>query len=427
MEILKKQLYTPIGEEIFYGTLKNGLKIYLIPKKDLQETCGMLLVNFGSLDTKFTVGKVSKSYPEGIAHFLEHKLFELDDNQDLSQLFTHLGAESNAFTSFEKTCFYFSTVDNITENLKLLQKFMRQASFSEASVEREKDIIGQEIDMYQDDADYRLYQGILENLYPKTSLAEDIAGTRKSLDKITATDLEENHNLFYSPENLTLLLVGDFNPDQIFKQVKNSQYEWGKSSSQLASKEQFVYEKVIPTRSISMDVTLPKLAIGYRGRRLDYRQSLLRQLLSLKLFFGMLLGWTSETYQTLYELGKIDDSFDFEIEVHLEFQFLIISMDTMEPIAMSNRLRLHLKKALKSRDLSAQHFQRAKKEMYGEFMRSLNSVDQIASQFIMHLSEIENYLDVPTILMSLDFGDVLETGKQFLEQSDMTDFIILPK
>lgn len=429
MTELKEQIFSEINEKIYSAELENGLKIFLIPKQDFQESCGMMIVNFGSLDTKFTYDGQPKEYNEGIAHFLEHKLFELEDGQDVAELFTNAGANSNAFTTFDKTCYYFSAVDNLEENVTLLQQFISETSFTEASITREKDIIDQEIDMYQDDADYRLYQGILENLYPNTALAQDIAGTQESIENISVADLKENHNIFYSPQEMTLLLVGNFDKDLLFNQIKKEQKEKA-SKKHVVKRQGLVYEQVVPKKNIQMDVTQPKLAIGYRGAQLPKGTSSLRQELALRLFFTMLLGWTSKRYQQLYESGQIDDSFDFEIEVCPDFQFLIISLDTLEPIAMANNICQYLNKVSQSSnldDLSEEHFEIVKKELYGDFFKSLDSIDNLSAQFINHLSANETYLDVPKILATLDFAEVLKIGNDFLAHADATEFTILPK
>ena len=429
MTELKEQILSEINDKIYSAELENGLKIFLIPKQDFQESCGMMIVNFGSLDTKFTYDGQPKEYNEGIAHFLEHKLFELEDGQDVAELFTNAGANSNAFTTFDKTCYYFSAVDNLEENVTLLQQFISETSFTEASITREKDIIDQEIDMYQDDADYRLYQGILENLYPNTALAQDIAGTQESIENISVADLKENHSIFYSPQEMTLLLVGNFDKDLLFNQIKKEQKEKA-SKKHVVKRQGLVYEQVVPKKNIQMDVTQPKLAIGYRGAQLPKGTSSLRQELALRLFFTMLLGWTSKRYQQLYESGQIDDSFDFEIEVCPDFQFLIISLDTLEPIAMANNICQYLNKVSQSSnldDLSEEHFEIVKKELYGDFFKSLDSIDNLSAQFINHLSANETYLDVPKILATLGFAEVLKIGNDFLAHADATEFTILPK
>lgn len=429
MTELKEIFFSKIDERIYSTRLENGLNVFLIPKQGFQESYGVMIVNFGSLDTNFTQNGQFRKYNAGIAHFLEHKLFELENHQDVSELFTNLGAESNAFTTFDKTCYYFSAVNHLEENLTLLQQFITVPSFSEISVSREKNIIGQEIAMYQDDADYCLYQGILENLYPNTVLAQDIAGTQESIEKISVEDLKENHSIFYVPQKMTLLLVGDFDKTKIFNHIKTIQ-KTNIRKSPAIKRQALTYHQVIPKKSIQMKVTQPKLAVGYRGEQPSKEISILRQELALKLFFAMLLGWTSQYYQHFYEKGQFDDSFDFEIEVYPDFQFLIISLDTFSPIATANIIRQHLNNVSQLNDLddlTKEHFEMVKKELYGDFFNSLDSIDELSEHFIRYLSDKETYLDIPDILETLQFEDVLQIGHYFLAHTDVTEFTILPK
>ena len=193
-EVLEKINYSAVGETVYQTVLANGLRVFLLPKNDFNETYGIISTNFGSVDTGIVSRETKQvtQYPAGIAHFLEHKLFEGPQGKDLLLEFTKLGAESNAFTSFTRTSYLFSATDNISENLQLLQELVHRADFTKESILREQDIIGQEIEMYQDNPDYRLFFGALANLYPQTSLAEDIAGTKESISEITVENSRKN-------------------------------------------------------------------------------------------------------------------------------------------------------------------------------------------------------------------------------------------
>ena len=174
-----------MGERVCFTKLSNGLTVHLIPKEDYYETYGIITAKFGSVDTRILVNGVEKQYPAGIAHFLEHKLFEDEKGQDFLKRFVQLGSESNAFTSFTKTSYLFSTTSKVTENIQLLLEMVSKASFTEKTISKEREIIQQEIGMYQDSPDYQLFFGALEQLYPATSLADDIAGTKESIANIT--------------------------------------------------------------------------------------------------------------------------------------------------------------------------------------------------------------------------------------------------
>ena len=202
--LLEIKNYPQVGEVLYKETLANGLIVYYLPKPDFNKTYGLFTTNFGSLDTTFVPrGQTDmRTFPEGIAHFLEHKLFEKEDG-DAMTFFSNLGASSNAFTSFTRTSYLFSTRENIDPNVALLLDFVQDPYFTQASVEKEQGIITQEIQMYQDDADFRLFFGLLQNLYPDSALASDIAGTPQSIREISAEDLYDNYRTFYDLRNKT--------------------------------------------------------------------------------------------------------------------------------------------------------------------------------------------------------------------------------
>ena len=207
----QEKFYPAVKETLYQAKLENGLTVTLLPKNDFNEVYGVVTVQVGSVDTEFTVRNGKKEeYPSGIAHFLEHKLFERENAEDIMAAFTELGAESNAFTSFTNTSYLFSTSDNVTECLDLLDDLVTSFNVTEESVEREKDIIQQEREMYQDDPDSCLFFKTLANLYPKTQLASDIVGTEDSIEDIRLEDLRDNFDEFYTPVNSHVFLVGNF-------------------------------------------------------------------------------------------------------------------------------------------------------------------------------------------------------------------------
>ena len=199
MAALKKRYYPKIAEEVYLATLDNGMSLSIIKKKGFIEKAAFLSTNFGALDNRFYIDGKLQTYPAGIAHFLEHKLFEDDQGRDVTLDFVKLGADVNAFTTLDRTTYYFSTIDHFEESLELLLKFTSEFTSSEDTVNHEKRIIEQEINMYQDDPDYRVYLGCLQSLYPNTILGQDIAGSIDSIKKITTKDLKNNFDYFYRP------------------------------------------------------------------------------------------------------------------------------------------------------------------------------------------------------------------------------------
>ena len=424
-KVVFEEKYYPAVKEMIYRTrLSNGLTVALLPKKEFKEIYGSVTVQFGSIDTLVTeVDGDVKKYPAGIAHFLEHKLFEREDASDLMSAFTSLGADSNAFTSFTKTNYLFSATDHFLENLELLDELVTSAYFTEDSILREQDIIQQEREMYQDDPDSCLFFSTLANLYPGTPLATDIVGSEESISQINLTNLQENFTRFYKPVNMYLFLVGDFDVEQVQDYFERKELK--DLDVQEVVREKIVLQAVKQTDSMRMEVSSPKLAIGVRGKREVAEADCYRYHILLKLLFAMMFGWTSDRFQKLYESGKIDASLSLEIEVTSRFHFVMLTMDTKEPVALSHQFRKAIRNFTKDLDITEEHLDIIKREMFGEFFSSMNSLEFIATQYDA-FEHGETIFDLPKILQEITLEDVLEAGHHLIDEGDIVDFTIFP-
>ncbi|HGQ9026135.1 TPA: M16 family metallopeptidase [Streptococcus pneumoniae] len=422
--VFEKKYYPAVKEMIYRTRLANGLTVALLPKKEFKEVYGSVTVQFGSVDTFVTeVDGDVKQYPAGIAHFLEHKLFEREDSSDLMSAFTSLGADSNAFTSFTKTNYLFSATDYFLENLYLLDELVTSAHFTEASILTEQDIIQQEREMYQDDPDSCLFFSTLANLYPGTPLATDIVGSEESISQINLTNLQENFTKFYKPVNMSLFLVGNFDVERVqdyfeSKELKDSDF-------QEVAREKLFLQPVKPTDSMRMEVSSPKLAIGVRGKREVSEADCYRHHILLKLLFAMMFGWTSDRFQKCYESGKIDASLSLEVEVTSRFHFVMLTMDTKESVALSHQFRKAIRNFTKDLDITEEHLDIIKREMFGEFFSSMNSLEFIATQYDA-FENGETIFDLPKILQEITLEDVLDAGHHLIDDGDIVDFTIFP-
>ena len=417
--------YYPAVKEMVYRTrLANGLTVALLPKKEFKEVYGSVTVQFGSVDTLVTeVDGDVKEYPAGIAHFLEHKLFEREDASDLMSAFTSLGADSNAFTSFTKTSYLFSATDYFLENLDLLDELVTSAHFTEDSILREQDIIQQEREMYQDDPDSCLFFSTLANLYPGTPLATDVVGSEESIFRINLTNLQENFTRFYKPVNMSLFLVGNFDVDQVQDYFERKELE--DLDVKEVAREKLVLQDVNQTDSMRMEVSSPKLAIGIRGKQEVAEADCYRYHILLKLLFAMMFGWTSDRFQKLYESGKIDASLSLEVEVTSRFHFVMLTMDTKEPVALSHQFKKAIRNFTKDLDITEDHLDIIKREMFGEFFSSMNSLEFIATQYDA-FGQGETIFDLPKILQEITLEDVLDAGHHLIDDGDIVDFTIFP-
>ena len=424
-KVVFEEKYYPAVKEMVYRTrLANGLIVALLPKKEFKEVYGSVTVQFGSVDTLVTeVDGDVKEYPGGIAHFLEHKLFEREDASDLMSAFTSLGADSNAFTSFTKTNYLFSATDHFLENLDLLDELVTSAHFTEDSILREQDIIQQEREMYQDDPDSCLFFSTLANLYPGTPLATDIVGSEESISQINLTNLQENFTRFYKAVNMSLFLVGNFDVERVQDYFERKELK--DSDVHEVAKEKLLLQDVKQTDTMRMEVSSPKLAIGVRGKREVAEADCYRYHILLKLLFAMMFGWTSDRFQKLYESGKIDASLSLEVEVTSRFHFVMLTMDTKEPVALSHQFRKAIRNFTKDLDITEDHLDIIKREMFGEFFSSMNSLEFIATQYDA-FENGETIFDLPKILQEITLEDVLDAGHHLIDDGDIVDFTIFP-
>ena len=424
-KVVFEEKYYPAVKEMVYRTrLSNGLTVALLPKKEFKEVYGSVTVQFGSVDTFVTeVDGDVEEYPGGIAHFLEHKLFEREDASDLMSAFTSLGADSNAFTSFTKTSYLFSATDHFLENLELLDELVTSAHFTEDSILREQDIIQQEREMYQDDPDSRLFFATLANLYPDTPLATDIVGSEKSISEIQVSNLKENFTDFYKPVNMSLFLVGNIDVEVVEEYFSKKEKEV--SNQFTVSKEQLLLQPVKQTDSLRMEVSSPKLAVAIRGNGQITEAESYRYNILLKLLFTMMFGWTSDRFQKLYETGKLDASLSLEVEVNSRFHFVILTMDTKEPVSLSHQFRKAIRQFSNDADITEEHLDLVKSEMFGEFFSSMNSLEFIATQY-EPMDRGETIFDFPKILQEITLEDVLEAGHRLIDNGDLVDFTIFP-
>ena len=422
----EEKYYPAVKETVYKTQLSNGLTVSLLPKQDFNEVYGIVTVQFGSVDATYTsLEKGLRHHPAGIAHFLEHKLFERENSEDIMAAFTRLGADSNAFTSFTKTSYLFSTIDHLLENLDLLDELVGDVHFTEESVLREQDIIQQEREMYQDDPDSRLFFATLANLYPDTPLATDIVGSEKSISEIQVSNLKENFTDFYKPVNMSLFLVGNIDVKVVEEYFSKKEKEQEVSNQFTVLKEQLPLQPVKQTDNLRMEVSSPKLAVAIRGNGQITEAESYRYNILLKLLFTMMFGWTSDRFQKLYETGKLDASLSLEVEVNSRFHFVILTMDTKEPVSLSHQFRKAIRQFSSDADITEEHLDLVKSEMFGEFFSSMNSLEFIATQYDP-MDRGETIFDFPKILQEITLEDVLEAGHRLIDNGDLVDFTIFP-
>ncbi|GMA53300.1 peptidase M16 [Alicyclobacillus contaminans] len=425
---MNKKVYSNLNEKLYTQTLDNGLKVFLLPKREFHKTYGLFSTNYGSIDNEFSVQEEEpQKVPDGIAHFLEHKMFEKKEG-DTFQEFGRLGASANAFTSFTKTSYLFSATDNIKENLLTLLNFVQAPYFTPETVEKEKGIIAQEIQMYQDDPDWRLFFGLLQNLYPKHPLHIDIAGTVESIDQITVEDLYKSYQTFYHPSNMILFVIGNIDVQETMSWIEDNQESKSFPSSPTIHRyfPEETTDDIVSFSSDIMPVTRPKAILGVKGFEDNLPQGNKEQLrfrTAINLLLQLLLGNTSKNYLDLYQKGVIDDSFDFEFLFDRSFYLADFSSDTEQPEAFFNEIEQILLNFAEEKEVNEANLTRLKKKMLGKYFQSLNSLEYIANQFTQELFGELTLFDLPEIIDSIQLHDCLNAGKRLLQKSLLQNFI----
>lgn len=419
-----------LKEELYIKELDNGLKVFYMPKQSYLKKYAIYATNYGSNDNKFIpIGENDfKQFPEGIAHFLEHKLFE-EPEGNIFNKFSQLGSFVNAFTNFNQTAYLFSCTDRFYENLELLVNFVQKPYFTEENVNKEKGIIEQEILMYNDSADWKVYFNCLDGMYQKHPVKIDIAGTVDSINKINKDDLYKCYNTFYSPKNMILFMVGDIDFTKAIELINKHQrtdmedYE-GDIKREYPDEPKIINKKKIEEHlSVStpmFNIGFKDLDIGFDGDKLIYKEILTNILLE------MLFGESTEFYKQLYEEGLINNSFGAQFVAHRDYGHTIMGGESEKPEIVLDRLLDYINKQ-RNVGLSKDSFKRIKKKAIGQHVMDFNSIEFIANSFIGHHfnnSSILNYLD---IMESVRFEDLEDRFNNHLTIDNYTLSLILPK
>lgn len=409
-----------VGETIHHVVLENGLTVYLLKKVGYEKTYATFTTKYGSIDRRFKTDDWIE-VPDGIAHFLEHKMFEKEDG-DVFQKFGQLGASANAFTSFTRTAYLFGATSNVEANLKTLIDFVQDPYFTEASVEKEKGIIGQEIQMYQDNAGWRLYFGLIEAMYEAHPVKIDIAGTIDSISAITAADLYTCHQAFYHPSNMTLFVVGNIDPDIVLEQIRSNQAAKTFEPPVLSEREHVQEPRTVrlAERVIEMDVSVPKVMIGYKDTPRAGEDGM-KQELTVELLMHALFDTTAPLYAELYAEGLIDDAFSFDYTSEESFAFAVLSMETPHVDTFVARITEVLERPL---DIGPETLDRKKRMMKGQFLKALNSPEFIANQFSRYALTGGNMFDLPELLDAVTLEELYDTYDRLFKPDQRTVCVV---
>lgn len=415
-----------LKETVFTETLPNGLKVFLVPKPGFTKTYAVFATRYGSMDNHFKVGGSEHRVTDGIAHFLEHKLFE-EEFGDIFHAFAEQGASANAYTSHHHTAYLFSATDLIPKNLTTLLDFVQRPYLTPENVEKEKGIIEQEIRMYDDMPYWRGYRQLLESMFHVSPVKIDIAGTVESIHRIDVDALMRCYTTFYHPSNMILVVVGDVNPEALMALVRENQAA-KTFAPQPPIERLFAPEPgsvAQPRATLALSVSRPTVMIGFKDPQGTPAETRLRRQLLMNVVQNALFGRTSDLYQALLDDGTIDDSlaFDYDTGAHYGYSYLAVETDAPERFeaAIAEAVaRAH------AHGLDPEAFSRSVNKQLGDFLHGLNSPEAIANALADTTFQGGDYFAIPELLEALTLEEANALVREHFSPSQQAVTIVTP-
>ena len=372
-----------IKEKAYIEKLANGLEIIIIPKKNINKKYVMFGTKFGSIDNRFIMPKTGEEVfiPDGVAHFLEHKMFEQENGKNSLDVLMALGVDANAYTTSNHTAYLFECTDHFYEALNELMDYVQHPYFTDENVEKEKGIIGQEITMYDDDPGWGIYLGAMDCMYKDNPIKIDTAGTIESISEITPDVLYKCYRTFYNPSNMVIVACGDFEPENLLQELKNrlvEKEEQGKITRIYPEDDGRINKKYVKKK---MNVSMPIFMVGYKDRIIRDKKDLVKRHIAIELILNIVIGESSELYSRLYESGILQAGVDFEYEFSEQYAHVLISSRANEPEKIAEEIKQEIKK-LKQEGINEENLERSKKKLYGEYVTEYNNVDDVARMFL---------------------------------------------
>lgn len=387
-----------VKEKLYIEKLENGLTIMIVPKRNIQKKYVIFGTHFGSIDNKFIVPGQTEAVdiPDGVAHFLEHKMFEQKNGVNSLDKLSSLGVNANAYTTNDHTAYLFEGTDHFYEALDELMDYIQNPYFTEENVEKEKGIISQEIKMYDDHPGWQVYMNAMKCLYHHNPIRIDIAGTVESISKINKETLYHCYDTFYHPSNMALVVCGDFNPEELLEEIKKrllNKDPIGEIKRIYPEEQETIHER---EKTVEMEVSNPLFILGFKDKVSDEKK-FVKKHIAIEILLNMMIGKSSELYKNLYEQGYLLSQPDLDYEFSKEYAHILISGQSKDPKKVIEEIQKEIYK-MKKEKLDEEQFNRIKKKIYGDYVTEYNDVGDIARMFladyfkgINSFDYIENY------------------------------------
>lgn len=403
---MEKMYYPGWNETVYRKVCDSGLTVCVVPRPGFTKKLAYFVTDFGSIHTEFTINGEKFSVPAGVAHFLEHKMFDLP-GRDVSEEFAALGAYPNAFTSYDMTAYYFSCTNQFESCLRLLLEFVSTPYFTKESVEKEQGIIGQEIGMSRDNPDHRIFELLMENMYPNHPIRTPILGSKESIGEITPEVLYACHRAFYRPDNMLLCVVGDVDPHLVEKIAEEIIFQ--KCTDVVTRVDHWEESMTSPCRLVEerMEVAMPMFQLGFKCEDAGFGPEAIRQEAIGDLACEALFGESSALYMRLYEEGVIDGSFGGGFETVDGMALLTVSGDSLDSEKVKTALLQEVQR-LTAEGLDEKDFLRMKRSALGRRLRDLDSFDSTCFRLCAYHFSGYDYFKFPEIYETIDASDILE-------------------
>ena len=422
---MEKLEFPRVGEQMYHQVLDNGLHIFVVPKPGFQKSYAFFATNYGGMDMKFKLDGQDMDTPAGVAHYLEHKMFDTKEGNALQELAAN-GASPNAFTSNAITGYYFESTEKFEENLRILLSFVSIPYFTKESVDKEQGIIGQEIGMIEDDPDWVVFMDLMQALYEKHPVRVSVAGSAESISHITADTLNLCHKAFYDPGNMVLCVAGDVDPERV---VQIAEEVLPTRGHEPVARDYGPEEKIQAAQGRwekEMAVSTPIFQLGFKDIPPAKGEAWLRWELTGNLACEALLGTSSPLYARLYNEGLVNEGFSYGCEAYPGAAFLCAGGESRDPEAV--RAAVMAEAARLGREgIDEALFQRLKKAAYGSLVRGLNSFENICvNQAMAHFAGFE-YLSFPEVFDTVEKADVEACIRRVASEERTTLAVIRPK
>ena len=422
---MNERIFPGLGEKIYEDTLPNGLRIKVVPKRGFARSYAFFATDYGSMDTRFRLDGKDYVSPDGVAHYLEHKMFDMPDGNALQKM-SQTGASPNAFTSYNITAYHFSCTSMFEENFRTLLRFVSQGYFTQESVEKERGIIAQEIKMYADNPASRVDENLFCAMYRNHPVRVPVAGTVESIQDITAQTLIDCHRAFYDPSNMVLCVVGDVDPRQIHDIALEilPKVPGGASERDYGEKEPAAPDQHTITQE--MEVSMPMFSVGFKGAEVPKGPQRLRQEIIGDLAGEILCGESSRLYQEMYESGLIDPGFGVSYSLVRELSMLCLGGDSENPQAVLDAVLEEAQRVVKE-GVDEELFLRLKRSAVGRRIRGLDSFEGLCYRLALSDFDGYDYFTFPTLYESITAEDVRQLIAREITPEQAVLSVILPK